>query len=378
MTERDRSARPTYYESWMAEEGIPIHRAYGIADVSAVELAEWARVGAPAAFVHLHGMEGFSGMQVVQIPPRRSLEQQRHLYQQYVVVVSGRGAADVWFPGEDTKVTFEWQEGSFFAIPLNCSYVLHNTSAEPAVYMAVNDAPMVLDLFHNDDFVFNNDYRFTDRFSPTSSYYSTTERYQNYFGGIAETNFIADINKIALDSLGVKGAGVQATVFEMAENTIASHITSWPVGRYHKAHHHLGGAVLYGLRSTGYVLIWPQEAGNQPYAAGNGDRVERIEWGPRSVYSPPSKWFHQHFNTGPEVARQLAFRGGVKHPTGIRRAGNPIVNGRPGVLVSAKEGGSLLGYEDEDPQIRKDYLEALSANGVAIDMAEELYGASAG
>ncbi|WP_330176923.1 hypothetical protein OG875_27570 [Streptomyces sp. NBC_01498] len=373
MTANGGRARETFYDGWMRKEGLPVHRGYGVADVRELERADWARTGGRAAFVQLHGMEGFTGTQIGEIAGRRSLERQRHLHQQFVTVLAGRGTADVWLPGDSRRTSFEWQRGSFFAIPLNCSYVLHNTGSEPVVYLAVNDAPMVLDLFHNEDFVFANDYRFTDRFQPGGTYYAHSTRYENYFGGIAETNFVADINEIALDSLGVKGRGVDATVFEMAGNTIAAHITSWPVGRYHKAHHHLGGAILYGLRSEGYVLIWPQEAGSRPYESGNGDRVVRVEWGEGSLYSPPSKWFHQHFNTGRVAARQLAFRGGVKHPTGVRRAGNPIVDGRPGVLVPVHEGGSLLPYESEDPRIRHDYVTSLTARGITPDMPDDLY-----
>jgi mannose-6-phosphate isomerase-like protein (cupin superfamily) len=368
-----RGPRETFYESWMKKEALPVYRGYGLPDVSQLERAEWPRTGGRAAFVHLAGMEGFTGMHIGEIRPRKSLEVQKHLYQQYVTVIGGRGAADVWLPGDSRKVTFEWGPNSLFSIPLNCMYVLHNTGSEPAVYMAVNDAPMVMDLFHNEQFVFDNDYRFDDRFQPDDEYFSSSNHYENYVGGMNETNFVADMNAIDLDAHDVKGHGVDLTVFEMAGNTLVGHINTWPIGRYHKAHHHLGGAILYGLKSQGYVLLWPQEAGARPYEAGNADRVVKVEWGPRGVYSPPSKWFHQHFNTGSEPARQLAFRGGVKHPTGIRRAGNPILDGKAGVFVSVQEGGSLIPYEIEDPRIRADYEAALVANGVTPDMSDAIY-----
>jgi len=367
-------ARKTFYESWMEQERLPLVTGYGVSDVRTVERGEWARTGGSGAFVHLTGMEGFTGMHVGEIPAQGSLRPQRHLYQQFITVLAGRGTAEVWLPGrEDSKSTFEWQQDSLFVIPLNCSYVLHNTGSDPAVYLAVNDAPTVMDIFHNEDFIFKNDYRFTDRFEPSADFFTMANRYENYAGGISETNFIQDINAVSLDALDVKGRGVDRTAFEMAGNTMVAHINTWPVGRYHKAHHHLGGAVLYGLKSEGYVLLWPQEAGVQPYAQGNGDEVVKVDWGVGSVYSPPTKWFHQHFNTGAEPARQLAFRGGsVNHPTGIRRAGNRIINGKPGVHVSVHEGGTLIHYEDEDPQILADYTAAVKRRGVTPDMATGL------
>jgi hypothetical protein len=41
--------------------------------------------------------------------------------------------------------------------------------------------------------------------------------------------------------------------------------------------------------------------------------------------------------------------------------------------VSTSEGGTLLEYEDEDPQVRRRYRDALKANGVENQMPDDLY-----
>ena len=90
--------------------------------------------------------------------------------------------------------------------------------------------------------------------------------------------------------------------------------------------------------------MWPNEWGTRPYESGYGDRVVRIDWAPGSVFSPPTSWFHQHFNTGSEPALQLALRcGSQKFPLGIRVAAI-----RAGVYTSVKQGGTLIEYTDED------------------------------
>ena len=99
----------------------------------------------------------------------------------------------------------------------------------------------------------------------------------------------------------------------MHTNTLIGHLAEWPVGRYHKAHFHGGGAVLLILRSEGYSLMWPNHLGTRPYENGFGDEVVRVDWLPGSVFSPPTNWFHQHFNTGAEPALQLALRCGLFH-----------------------------------------------------------------
>jgi hypothetical protein len=364
--------RETAYQRWMKEQEIPVHRGYGVRDARTVERRPWSLTGTDAAFIDLIGMEGFSGMQVVEIPPGGATLPQKHLFQQLICVLEGNGATDVWEDGSNNrKATFEWGKFSLFSPPLNSRYRLYNVSKEPVIYLAVNDAPMIIDLFHNNDFIFNNPYQFKDRFSPgDEEYFVREQRSVDGANMIWETNLIDNVAEALVDAQERKGAGVKITIFDMAANSFAGHLTEWPVGRYHKSHHHQGGAILLILRSLGYSLMWPQEIGVRPYENGFEDQVVKIDWGPYSVFSPPTKWFHQHFNTGPETARQLAFRpgGSARNPTGFRRSGSRFINGTPGVYVSYRQGGTLIEYEDEDPRIGVDYHNELSAVGIESKM----------
>jgi hypothetical protein len=375
---REKARRVTAYERWMEEQNIPIHGGYGLFDARVAERKPWAVTETNAAFVNLVGMEGFSGIQLIEVPPRGSTKPMKHLYQQLICVLQGHGATQVWSDGaENAKHTFEWSEFSMFSPPLNCWYRLFNGGTEPVLLMCVNDAPMIMDLFHNPDFIFNNPYRFTDRYTPgDSDYFQREERYMEGKAGVVwETNLINNVAEALVDSQERKGAGVKITIFDMAANSFAGHLTEWEVGLYHKAHHHQGGAILLILRSTGYSLMWPQEVGVRPYQNGFEHEVVNLKWGPYSIFSPPTKWFHQHMNTGHETARQLAFRpgGSSKNPTGFRRSGSRWVNSLPGVYVSYRDGGTLIEYEDEDPRIRVDFDKALKDSGVKSEMPSWTY-----
>lgn len=369
--------RVTAYQRWMKEQNIPVHGGYGIFDVRAIERRPWAMTGTPAAFIDLVGLEGFSGMQVVEIPPGGTTKPQRHLYQQLICILQGNGATQVWEHGhEGEKRTFEWDEFSLFSPPLNTWYQVYNGGTQPVIYLAVNDAPMIIDLFHNSDFVFNNPYQFTDRFrSGDQDYFTREQRHMEGSGVIWQTNFINNVAEALVDAQEKKGAGVKITIFDMAENSFAGHLTEWAVGKYHKAHHHQGGAILLIMRSTGYSTMWPQEVGVRPYMNGFGKEVEYLEWGPYSVFSPPTKWFHQHFNTGHETARQLAFRpgGSARNPTGFRRSGSRVVDGVAGVYISYRKGGTLIEYEDEDPRIMEEFLQKLEKEGIESKMPKITY-----
>jgi oxalate decarboxylase/phosphoglucose isomerase-like protein (cupin superfamily) len=120
--------------------------------------------------------------------------------------------------------------------------------------------------------------------------------------------------------------------------------------------------------------MWPQEAGIQPYATGRGDQVVKVDWKAGSIMSPPTGWFHQHFNTGREPARQLAFRytgNSGKYRLGIAKALNKAAGA--GVRMSVREGGTLIEYEDEDPQIRSDYNARIKAQGIELQMPPVAY-----
>jgi hypothetical protein len=132
--------------------------------------------------------------------------------------------------------------------------------------IVITSAPLMIDLLHNMPFVLGCDYKFADRFDAQRDYFvPKTERKE--LGGFInwESNFIADARAALIDP---SGFGVRITSFDMGGSTLVGHIAEWPVGRYHKAHFHQGGAILLILRSRGYTLMWPQEAGLRPYQSG--------------------------------------------------------------------------------------------------------------
>ena len=362
--------RETSYEAWLREEGIPVFEGYGIEDVTLLPRKPWNRTGGNGAYIDLKGMEGFTGMYVGEIPAGGALKPESHLYEELIYILQGVGATEIWSAGDEKrKMHFEWHQGSLFAIPLNSRHRLINGSNEPAIFLAVTSAPLMIDLLHNVAFVFGCDYKFGDRFDGQADYFTPTSDRKEVGGFVNwESNFIADARGALVDPSEAKGFGVRITSFDMGGSTLVGHIAEWPVGRYHKAHFHQGGAILLILRSQGYTLMWPQEAGIRPYQYGHRHQVIKVNWREGSVFSPPSGWFHQHFNTGKEKARQLAFRysgQSGKYLLGCWRAIN-----KEGVRTSIREGGTLIEYEDEDPQIRRDFESAIGKSGIPMEMPQ--------
>ncbi len=90
----------TTYGQWIQREGLPVVHGYGVEDVRQLEMAHWSRLGGKSGFIHLYGMEGFTGMYVAEIPPERALEPEHHLYEEVICILQGNGATEIWQEGE--------------------------------------------------------------------------------------------------------------------------------------------------------------------------------------------------------------------------------------------------------------------------------------
>ena len=358
--------RKTEYFKWMARQNVPVIDGYGVEDVRDLPMSPWARTRGNAAFINLYGMEGVTGMYVGEIPAGGALEAEKHFYEEVICILDGQGATEVWQEG-GSKQMFEWGPWSLFAPPLNTWHRLINGARQTVKFLAVTNAPLVMDTIHSEEFIYNCPYVFSDRYSGADGYFDVGQkRYESGMQHIWETNFIMDIQSANLGEREVKGAGVRITQFELSGNSLIGHLAQWPAAQYHKAHYHGAGAILFGLQSSGYVLLWSKELGIRPYEAGHREDVVELKWKAGSVYCPPGGWFHQHFNTGAQPARHLALRYGSRiHPIGFKIADK---RSEDGVYIDVKKGGTLIEYADEDPQIRKHYEDEMKKNGVASEM----------
>jgi oxalate decarboxylase/phosphoglucose isomerase-like protein (cupin superfamily) len=360
------------YQDYMDWEGIPVYEeVVGIPDVTALPRKPWARTGGNGTFIQLVGtFESERGLYVADIPGGKALEPEKHLYEEEIFVLEGQGVSEVW-QGDGAKVTFEWGPGSVFAFPPNTTHRLFNGSREPAIFMAATTAPRVINALHDFKGVFDSDHKYVDLYVH-DNYFLTPEVKTIegwYKQGILFTNFIANANRALLDNHEQKVSGGQLTGYRMGKHFPHGHISEWPAGRYHKAHYHGPGAILLGLDGEGFVLAWDNKLGPRPYSDGHGDQVYKVPWHKHSIYSPPNAYFHQHFNTGDGPARHVAVYGEAL-PLGVHDMNE--AEGWKG-HKSFREGGTLIEYEDEDPQVRTNLEAELAGKGIKLTMPPVTY-----
>jgi len=362
------------YQNYMEDEGIPLFKAVaGTDDVTKLPRKPWARTGGNGTFIELVGtFESERGVFVQEIPGGKSLNPVHPAYQEERFSLEGRGLTEVW-QGDGSKISFEWGEGSIFAIPKNVEYRLVNGSRDPAIYLSVSNAPRVINALDDLDYVFNNPQPMFDLYGEGREYFNASDvrvAEGRYEGVIWHTNFIPDARGALLDNLEQKVAGGQLTGYRMGDRFPHGHISEWPSGRYHKAHYHGPGAILLGLDGEGYVNVWPSALGPHPWADGHEDQVMKVIWGRNSIYSPPNANFHQHLNTSNGPAKHAAVYGD-RMPMGVHN----LQDGSEGFVgyVSQREGGTLIEYEDEDPRVREDFAAEIAQKGITLEMPPVTY-----
>ena len=181
------------YATWAAKEGVPITEDFGV-DLLAVPTARWDRFGTEGGIVHLKGRGDFVSIFVLDLAPGAKSSPQKHMFEEVVYVLSGHGSTTIE-TSDGRKHSFEWGPKSLFALPLNARYQHFNSSGrERARIACTNNLAMMLNLFHNEAFVFSNGFEFPER-QGAAKYFSGEGEFIPVRPGrnMWETNFIPDL-----------------------------------------------------------------------------------------------------------------------------------------------------------------------------------------
>lgn len=346
------------YKEWLDAEGLRVVEGLAI-DCTSVETALWPRTGASAAVLHLEGRGDFCNMILHELAPGKSTSPQRHLFEEIIFVLEGAGSTRVELPNGDQR-TFEWSDGSLFAIPLNATYRHFNGRGNRrALLISTTNLPMMLNLFHNEKFVFTNGFDFDDRIGK-----------KEFFSGEGimslvrqgndtwETNFVPNLQTIELPDFSDRGAGGGCLIFLLADSSMHAHVSEMPAGTYKKAHRHGPGYHVMCVAGSGFSLMWRE--GDQDFV--------RIDWKNGVVFPPADLQWHQHFTTSPEPARYFATGfGSLRYPFTLARR-REILGEKVAFATSTKEGGDQIEYGDQDPRIHPMWLKEIAMHGIASRM----------
>ncbi len=351
------------YLEWVKREGIRVAEGISL-NIFNVDTGDWPRFGVKGAAAHFTGRGDFCSMFVLDIPAGKSTLPVQHMFEAIYFVLDGRGSTQLEF-ADGRKRSFEWGPRSFFAIPLNAKYRHFNASGtERALMCTTTTAPMMMKIFHNDRFIFNAPFEFSDRVGRDGYFNGEGDLHMIKPGNNTwETNFVPDLAAIELTPWEDRGAGSSNILFALADSIMHAHISEIAPATYKKAHRHAGGTHVITLTGGGYSLLWYP-----------GDtEFTRVDWEYGTVFPPLEGQFHQHFVTSNNASRYAAMAlGGMRYPLmeQHRRMGISVDGKKQAVSLSVKEGGDQIEYEDQDPRIHAIWLEEMRKHGITPRMED--------
>jgi len=347
-------SKTTAYDKWIGSLGVPVHRGYYVEDLRTVKVGWWKERQCNTAFMLLAGQEGMSEVRVSEIPPGESTVAWRMVLDEIVYVVEGRGLTSVWAEG-GAKKTFEWQKHSLFVIPRGYHRQFSNArGSNPARLLHYNSLPLAMSLNPDADFYFKEPYVDLELiYGEKDGFYSEAkvvrrpgaEVHSSFWVG----NFFPDMK--AWDRLTPykgRGAGGHAVWMRYPKSPLWNHMSVFPSRTYKKAHRHGPGTLIVIPTGEGYSFMWPE-----------GKEKMQVPWHEASVFVPPNRWFHQHFNVGAAPARYLAFHC-PRGPMGTSER----------VEDRAKD---QIEYTAEDSIIRKTFESELGKRGITSQMPDQAY-----
>ncbi len=350
-------SRISPYDRWMESQGIPIYDGYYIEDLRTLELGPWDKWGCKGAFLKLAGQEGITQAYVTEIPPGETLPPLRMALDELIYVVQGRGFTTIWAADRPKKI-FEWQKSSLYMIPGNYTHQLANAQGNQAVRLLhFSFLPLAMSIVPNADFFFNNPFVDLNRLyrHDGGNFYSEAKvitQPSSRRGGVGSVwygNFFPDMRVWdKLQPMKGRGAGGHVVWVRFPESMMYCHMSVFPSRTYKKAHRHGPARVIVVPAGQGYSIMWPE-----------GKEKVVIPWHEASVFVPPNRWFHQHFNVGASPARYLAL-----HP--------PRVLGGYSERVEDRQRDQIE-YPDEESWIRQKFEDELKKKGLTSMMHERAY-----
>ncbi len=346
------------YDLWMESQGIPIHTGFYIADLRTVELGWWESRNCKAAFIQLSGQEGVTATRVVEVPAGETLQMEKLAFDEIVYPLNGNGLTTHAL-ADGTKRTFEWTSHSMFTMPRHHPYELSNTSGtQPVRLLFFSYLPMAMSVVPDPQFFFNNP--MTPPYADEQDFYSEAKMVKpdeagNSFSGKRVYwygNFFPSMQAWdKMDDNTHRGAGSTSVYCMFPDTELSAHMSEFAPCTYKKAHRHGPGRAIIIPVGEGYSIMWEE-----------GKEKVIVPWQECSLFTPPDRWFHQHFNLTSKPARYLAM-----HPPMQFHGHAEKVTDR------AKD---QIEYHDEDPMIRQRFESELAKRGLTSGVDPKLYQAA--
>jgi quercetin dioxygenase-like cupin family protein len=263
-----------------------------------------------AAFDSLAGNTTL-GIHVSEVPPGGEKDGHRHLDEATFYIVSGRGWTELRQSDAKPDQRVDWEAGDMVAIPSNAWHQHYNADPQkPALQLAFKNTRFLRTVFGSREFVYQNEFRFHDRYDDEDDYWTSREPVDDY---MVRVNTIERVVDEAVVPDPAAGEGVSLTRFSMGGHRTLSHtLFEIGVGGHVREHRPLAEEAMLVLRGCGRTLLRADDG-----------RTADLEWQAGDLLAPPFGVSRRHEQLGDEPVRYLSVRNDlIERALGITGSGS--------------------------------------------------------
>ena len=267
---------------------------------------------------------------VVEIPPGGKLAAHKHLAEEMILIISGKGYTTMWNGKDSGKLQkYEWSAGDVLSPPLNAWHQHFNTSDTPARYVSITTAPLTENVFKDAAFLKANDVTFDDRWNKAVSI-RTPEHFGNATQGPETVRFLAGplFSNLRNRPLGDRGSGMLGVTISADGDMAGNRLFEWELREFTGAdsttpeHRHVWETVYFILKGDGYATLQRE-----------GGPERRLDWKEGDMFLVEANEYHNHRPVS-QGARFLQFKAsGYFRNVGIDRW---TMQNKPGTKVNIR------------------------------------------
>jgi quercetin dioxygenase-like cupin family protein len=247
-----------------------------------------AALGVPAARIGQDKLRQVD-VTVIEIPPGGKLAPHRHLAEEMIYFVSGKGFTEIWNGKSGKKQKYAWAEGDMLSPALNAWHQHFNASnSSPARYVSITTTPLMKNVFNNSAFLNANDFSFDDRWELSSR---EPQHYGNAKTGPDTVRYVAGQlfpNLIKRD-LGDRGSKLLGITIDPEGDMAGNQLFEVEVRQFTNPdsttpeHRHFWEVVYYILSGNGYVTMQKK-----------GEAERRMNWKEGDLFIVEANEYHNH------------------------------------------------------------------------------------
>ena len=234
----------------------------------------------------LHQMDAI----LVEIPPGGQLAPHRHLAEEMIYIVSGKGYTLMWIRPGDRKEQYDWAEGDMLSPSLNAWHQHFNASSDtPVRYISLTSAPLTYNVFRNTAFLSSSDFVFEERWKQGISQQPEYTPVGTEGAEVVRMRVGHHLPNLPGREMRNRRENVLGITIRPEGDMAGNQILEWELREYQSenasspGHRHPWETVYYVIDGQGYAILQRE-----------GEPRRRVNWQKGDLFIVEANEFHEH------------------------------------------------------------------------------------